>query len=441
MRGVLPIFLLIPLLSQACKRTPATPDVDAAAVAAPVATAALVSDAGIAPARCKLESEGAATLHDVGDRRSLVVGEGIATTDGFVVGLLHTPATGAEAIVARVAGHQVAEEWVVAKGSELVPDAPPPRPLVGASGLYAAYVERGGARETEGSSRRIVLKKSGVAAPLAVYPERSDESLSFDAALSADGNRAAIVWDADAVVHGGITVAVVPLGGARPLDPRVVSGDTADPDGPRVAPRAAGGWWVAWLAHRPEAPPDASVREAGPTIEAPGEERSYSWVEIVSLGDDGTPSGAPRRITSPIGHASSFDFAPRPDGLLDVVARDETQAREGEGGRVLHVVVRPDGGADEPTVMVSAGVGRGSVDLVTGESGHAWLTFPDAQDRTLAVPLGSTRAPLGLPSVEDALESGRLLTLANAGPPAQLVAVFPASSEGGALFREVTCAP
>jgi hypothetical protein len=437
----LPIFLFIPLVSLACKRPPAVPDGDAGAVVEPAAIVATVADAGLAPARCKLQESVAVTLPDEGDRRALVVGEAVATNDGFVVGLVHTPAKGAEAVVERMAGHAIAQAWIVAKSGELVADAPPPKPLVASDALYAAYIARGGSSDAgeAGASRRIALKKSGVAAPIAAYPERADESLAFDAALSTDGNRVALVWDEDAVTGGGITVAVVPLGPGKPLAPKVVSGDTADPDGPRIAPRAAGGWWVGWTAHRPEVVVDAGVRGGSSSVEAPAEDRVYSWVEIVGVGDDGAPAGAPRRITPPLGHAASFDLAPRPGGELDVVVRDETQAHEGEGGRIIHLVVRPDGGLEEPGVMISSGVGRGSVDLVTGPGASAWLTYSDAQDHSMAVPLGPARAQLGLPSVEDILEGGRLLALASAGPPARFIAAFPGAD--GALFREVTCAP
>src|ERR1700722_8975939 len=89
----------------ACKRAPATPDPSDAGgdPVTLVGTVAAVPDAGIAPARCKLDEAQSTTLRDVGDRRSLVVGDAVATPEGFVVGIVHAPATGAEAIVARVA--------------------------------------------------------------------------------------------------------------------------------------------------------------------------------------------------------------------------------------------------------------------------------------------------------------------------------------------------
>jgi hypothetical protein len=291
-----------------------------------------------------------------------------------------------------------------------------------------------------------VIKKAGVAAPIAAYAGRADESLAFDASLSADASRAAVVWDDDTPSGerktGGITVAVAPLGGGQPLASRIVSGDTAEPDGPRLLarePKEGGGWWVAWMAHRPELLADAAARPGAAVAEAPAEDRSFTWIEVIAIGDDGAPAGPPRRITSATGHAGAFDLAPHPHGGLDVLVRDETQLREGEGGRILHVVVSADGRADEPAVIVPAGVGRGAIDVVLGATGAAWLAYSDAQDRTLLVPLGPGRSALGAASIEDALEGGRFLTVAGEGALTRFTAAFPGAD--GPLFREVACAP
>ena len=426
----------------ACKHPPSTqPEAEIEAGQAALAAPLAPPDGGLAPARCSLvEGAGvASTLADVGDRRLLVVGDSVPTTDGAMVGIVHSPATGAEAQVAHLAGGRV-EEWVVVKRGELAPDAPPPKGLVAGGVAYAAYVARGGAGDAGARAaigeRRLVLEKKG-AGPIATYPDRAIESLAFDAAVSADAHRAAIVWDMDAAsgASSGITVGVVPLSGGQALAPRVVSGDTADPDAPRIAPRTAGGWWVAWTAHRPAPSVDASA--AGVTLEAPAEGPVFSWVEVAVLADDGAPTGPPRRLTSMAGHAASFDLAPRPQGALDLVIRDETQQREGGGGRILHVVYPADGGAEEVSVIVPVGVGRGSVDLMTSPR-EAWLTFSDAQDRTLILPLDAVaRSPRGAPSIEDALEGGRLL--APTGESGRFLGAFPGAE--GALFREVACTP
>ncbi len=439
----------------ACKHAPPPVDVgtEGGSSAVPlVASSAGPADGGLAAARCAVDETKGATLRDLGERRAVEVGDATPTPDGAVVGVIHSPATGTEALLAHVAAGEVREEWVVAEHAAIVPDAPPPKGLLSGATLYAAYVARSGAADGGNvAAHALVLRKRGVDAPVASYVERSVESLAFDAAVSADGARAAIVWDADSesaangassARGGGITIGVVPLGGGAPLAARVVSGQTADPDAPRIAPRGSGGWWVAWIAHRPEAASDSGAGAAiAPAIETPAEIAVYSWLELVSVGEDGAPLAAPRRITPSLGHVASFDLASRGRGALDVVVRDETQTREGEGGRVLRVVVPPDGEAEQPSVLVPNAVGRGSVDLVAGAS-DAWLTFSDLQDRALVLPMGAAQGTgLATPSVEGALEGARLLALSASEPgkAARFLATFPAVE--GPLFREVTCLP
>jgi hypothetical protein len=261
--------------------------------------------------------------------------------------------------------------------------------------------------------------------------------LSFDAALTNDAARVALAWDDDAPKDGGIRVAVVPLAGgspsanaASPAAPRVVSDGVTDVDAPRVAARLAGGWWVAWTARREES------TDAGARVEAPSEARAFTWIEIVAIDTNGAPMGPIRKLTSPTGHIASFDLATRPHGELDVFARDETQSREGEGGKVVHIVVR-DASVDD-AVVVATGAGRGAVDLVTGANGEAWLSFIDAQDHSRVLPLGESRAPTGAATVEDALDGARLLAITSAGTPLRFVAAVPTSD--AAVFRDVTCA-
>ena len=303
----------------ACDRTSSNKsDANDAALEATV----VALDAAPSP-RCKLEEAGV-TFGDVGNRRSLVIGDAVPGKGGFSVGLVRSPATGPEALVARVVDHKLAEQWIVAKGAEIVADAPPPIPLIGRDTVYAAYL----ARDTEaGTSRRIGVRKSGVATAIASFKVQSADSLSFDATISNNASRLALAWDDDAPKDGGIRVAVIPLLAVSPVVPRVVSDGVEDVDAPRLAARANGGWWAAWVARREESP------DAGPRVEAPGEGRAFTWVEIVALDDSGVPAGPIRRITALAGHVASFDLAPRAHGELDVFVRDETQAHEGEGGR------------------------------------------------------------------------------------------------------------
>jgi hypothetical protein len=90
-------------------------------------------------------------------------------------------------------------------------------------------------------------------------------------------------------------------------------------------------------------------------------------------------------------------------------------------------------------------VGRGAIDFVVGAredraESDAWLAFSDATDRTMILPLGPARAPIGPPSPEDSLEDARVLFSVGGGAGAdkpRITAAFPESE--GALFRDVTC--
>jgi hypothetical protein len=264
---------------------------------------------------------------------------------------------------------------------------------------------------------------------VAAIATRSSESLSFDAALGEDRKRAAIAWDDDGV-DGGIVVALATLDGSGATKPAVVSAPKSDAEAPQVEPRVGGGFWVAWIERRPEGDaPDARA-------EGPAEDRTFAWVTVVAVDAGGAPSGAPRRLTSMTGHAGSFALAPRSTGELDVFVRDDTQEREGSGGRIVHAVVRGDSSAVADPVVVATGVGRASVDVVGArgaDGGGEWLVFSDASDRPLVAPLGDARALAAPPSVEEALEGARLLAATGAG---QMLAAFPSE---GALFQRVTC--
>jgi hypothetical protein len=208
------------------------------------------------------------------------------------------------------------------------------------------------------------------------------------------------------------------------------SDGATDVDSPRLAARVDGGWWAAWIARREE------DSDAGARVEVPGEARAYTWIEVVSLDASGTPVGPIRKITGPTGHIGSFDLATRVHGELDVFARDEVQSREGEGGRVLHIVVR-DASVDD-AVTVATGAGRGALDLVVGASAAAWLAYVDAQDHSHLLALGESRSPLGPSTPEDELDGARILALLSTGNPARFVAAVPTSD--APIFRDVTCA-
>jgi hypothetical protein len=133
----------------------------------------------------------------------------------------------------------------------------------------------------------------------------------------------------------------------------------------------------------------------------------YEWLELAAVDTTGKRIGDVQRLTPQTGHLTSFDLIPSADGI-DIFARDEGEAKEGEGAKLERISVHGEK-SEVPVVVVKNGVGTGvpAASLATG--GGAWLTYVDLADHTRLLPL-----PMGpisglLPSVEPALEGGRVL--------------------------------
>jgi hypothetical protein len=259
---------------------------------------------------------------------------------------------------------------------------------------------------------------------VATVATRASESLSFDAALG--GRHAAIAWDDDGV-DGGIEVALAALDGSGATKPVLVSAPKSDPEAPQVEPRVGAGFWVAWIERRPE----GDAPEAG--AEGPAEDRTFAWVTVGAVDATGAVVVSPHRLTSMTGHTGAFAMAARPTGELDVFVRDDTQEKEGGGGKIAHVVVHGDPVTSTDPVVVATGVGRGSVDVVGVFGRGEWLAFTDVGDRAVVAPLGDGRTLAGPASVEESLEGARLLGL---GAPAELLGAFPGD---GIHLRRVSC--
>jgi hypothetical protein len=352
-------------------------------------------------------------------------------------------------------------------------DSPPPHPFVTNGQLFAASYVRGRADAATAGSRTLgFFRIDGDKSTLGATLEQSvDDSAAVDVAGSAKG--ALVTWDeagpggpagkaappgdaarstgSSAQSHGVIRVAVVDPAQTGDLraGSRIVSPDASDADEPKVAPRE-GGYWVAWLAHREQSSVDAS---APAELEGPGEARDSRWVEILPVDDAGKPAGAVRRLTPASGHISAFTLVPRPTGApaqstLDVFARDDEEASEGAGGRLLRIGVRVDA-VESPTVLVADGAGRGAPEVMTG-AGPSLVFYADTTDHSRLLPLSEGGAILGPSSPEPALSEARPLWAASAtrgGAAAKdkagVFAVFPGEHgpAGLAPVRLLTCAP
>ena len=93
--------------------------------------------------------------------------------------------------------------------------------------------------------------------------QQADESLAYDVAWPSSGGNGAplVAWDEDAPMAPGQILAdrgVVKVQVIGAGKPRVASPDTSDAEAPRLLARR-GGYWLAWLARRPEPGEDAGA--------------------------------------------------------------------------------------------------------------------------------------------------------------------------------------
>jgi hypothetical protein len=372
---------------------------DAAVASAPDATAD--APAPMAP-RC---TEGRSFALDV---KNLELGEAHATPAQIVIGAAFDKDGGRRAgyIVAARAGDDVTAVRLEPAG-DLAPDAPPPGiAVVGGAPLVARYPP-GSARELAVGAARI--------------PQQSDDSFGFDLAPNA------IAWDEFAVVPGWPVRGVIKVLSA-PFDARravIVSPEGSDADSPRVIERA-GGYWIAWIARRPEPERDG----AAPEVEGPGEARAFRWIEAAALDANGALVGAPRRIAASR-RVEAFDLSPRDGGAaLDLLVKDDEEPSDAAGARLLVVTLRGDGALleEETRVLVPDGIGDGVPDRI-----GPWAAYTDRQDRAWLVPVEAV-ASGGRPSPEPSLDGGRPL----AALGTRIFAAYPA--DPAHALRVLTCA-
>jgi hypothetical protein len=376
-------------------------------------------------ARCALVESGV-VLAEGTEAADLEIGEAVEETDGIAVGVLRRSGGALVAGVSRVRG---GTQRFVPLGAPLG-DAPPPRPFVTRAGLFAAFYGR--PSKPTGTRALTFVRFSGEQpSPVYTLAEQNDDSMAFDVAF---GDRSGVfAWDEDAIGlrRGNVKVVVLSPEGKELRGPRIASPDDTDAERPRVVARR-GGFWLVWVARRLEGD---EGRDGGHRDEAPALRRAFEWLEVVALDEGGEAAGPVRRLTSVKGHVSVFDLAVRVGtDTVDIVARDDDQAVDGAGGRLVRVSVRPDG-VEGPTAIV-AEVGRGVPDfLVLGTS--TWLFFTEPSDRLRLIPLDAARIPAASPSLEKALDRGRPLVRLSGRGESRLLAAFPEDASG--QLRTLSC--
>jgi hypothetical protein len=334
-----------------------------------------------------------------GDREGLTLppgvyemGDALVTKDKVFIGVAHDVGgkhQGALVTLVRE-GDALSSPTVVDEG-DLAPDAPPPKAVVfQGKPLLAMVVAEKGARALAVGAMRIA--------------QQNDVSFAFDVATQGEGGL--VAWDEDAANAPRGVVKVATLPHAPDGQALVVSAESSDADSPRVAVRP-GGYWVAWLARKPE-----PERDAAPELEGPGEKRHLTWLEVAQVDASGHPIGAPMRVGKAGSRVESFDMLAH-DDALDILVKDDEQPADEEGSRLVLVTLR--GAEVVVRVIVERGVGRGIPDLL-----GARAAFVDLAEHARLLPI----APGGRASVEPELDNARPL----ASLELRLLAGFPKDS-------------
>jgi hypothetical protein len=358
----------------------------------------------------------------------LVMGEAL-----FATGLRHEPRDSV-ALLARL-GADALPSAVVELG-HLRGDAPPPRLARDGSDLVVALEEV----TTAGHDMRVArVRTAALDAPLdwrAGPHQARGESNVFD--LAAHAGRALIVWDDwfAPANHGRVLIATLALDEppAARVEGQPVSAAHVDAEAPRLSARP-GGYWLAWLVN-------ASHANAGQRFYDPGggeqEDRtaqlSYGarWIELLPLDFEGHPAGEVRRLTPREERVVGYDLTTSPAGDAWVAWRQDASSPGASGGRVLVGELRLGGGVRVvPLRAEDVGAGEPSW-LGSGDAQDPWLTFPDAQDRTVLLRVdqlppnrGALRLPRDMESAAALAASGEKLLFAS--PRGRRLELFPAS--------------
>lgn len=430
------------LLALACRKTEPPSGADAAATSASAASGARVVPEPLP--RCRAEAR---ELPIPGE--DVVAGEAALFEGGVALGVVRREGGRLVASVVR-APLDLASSSVVDLGAVLGDD-PPPVPRVHGGELYVATsarrkesVEAGPG--AQGATREVRLSRvdgKGQVHALGTIAQQADESTAFDFAWPREGGAGApiVAWDEDAPIavgqfladRGTVKVQIV----GQP-DKRTIVPYATDAEHPRLLARP-GGFYLAWLARRPEGGEDAGALPP----EGPAEVRAFRWVELVKLDASGEREGAIRRITSDKGRAATFELVPGVDGVdVVVVVQDEAAEREGAGARIVRYAVRADGA--DAAELVDGGVGHAPFELVRGGGasdggapGPRWLSWTDGAERAHLAPLGPPITLQAPATVERSLDRARLVA-------AREGALFALASERGeaggrVVLRRLAC--
>ena len=369
------------------------------------------------------------------------VGDALPFPGGIAVSLLHDTAEGTVASVALLAPDGSSPRLIDLASPP--GDAPPPRlAWRGKDLVVAECVLRRKAPTSELALWNVDPKASAItsdsdAASLgpppvepSLYIPQPRDCLGFDMAYGTGGGM--VAWDdatADNPPRGVIRVAAV-SSDSHVETTHAVSPVESDGEMARVVPNGSG-FFVLWVARRPERSGDAAA--SGP--EVTGEARTFAWIEMIAVDSRASARSPVWRLTPTTGHVSAYDVRlldgtskplttpPSADvpsaepakPVLLVVARDDGEATDGSGGTLLRVRAT-DSGPEEASELTTDGLGRGAPILVAGleASVAPWTVWIGRDERLRLLPLDRAGVPAAASSAEEAFDDSRpLLRLAN----------------------------
>ena len=429
-----------------CKKSDPSPTTMASA-ATSSAVPAMASASVVAESlpRCRVEG---ARLAIPGD--DIVAGDAAVTSDALLVGVVRRE--GARRIASLVrASLDLGTMRVIDVGAALGDDPPPSPRMHGATAFVTSFARPKGGADAGGMTRVLEVARveaTGLVVEGSVV-QQADESLAYDVAwpVEADKGPPLVAWDEDApprgtallADHGVVKVQLLGAGAKA----RVASPETSDAEAPRLLARR-GGYWLAWLARRPEAREDVDA-----AAEGPGERRTYRWVELVALDAKGEPTSPVRRVSPEKGRVASFDLAAGTGGAGDaqlvVIVQDEAAHAEGAGERIARYAI--DGEKTETGDLLDGGLGHALAELLlpplapqTDASASRWLAFTDTQEHAHLVPLGPALRLAGRPTLEPSLDGTRIVASASPDVVYAIGSAGPADAAGGRVeLRRLVC--
>lgn len=365
---------------------------------------------------------------------SIEPGVAIGVSSTFFATALRHESRGAIALLGRIGMEDPAVE-VIELGRVRGDVAPPRLASDGEDVIVALQRATAGGHDVQVAR----LRGGALSAPLdwkSAPHQASDESSGFD--LGAHAGQALIVWDdwVAAANHGRVVSATVPLDAApTSVEARAVSAAGVDAESPRVTSRPDG-YWLAWLvnpavgAGRPRVydPGGGERDDVAPKALASGPR----WVEVLQLDAGGRPRGSPRRLTPMDERVVGYDLTAGGDGSAWLSWRQDAPSSSAAGGRIFMAQLRPDGTEDVITVR-EEDVGAGEPTLLpVGAAASPWLTFPDAQDRTLLLRLDASRVLAGPLRLGSEIEGAAALAAIGerilfAQPRGRSIELFPAA--------------